>query len=693
MWKKHRASHHKASSFNYNNAKLTSMIVVTPGARMDVAYHTRRIDIQALRGVAVLIVVLYHLKLGGVAAGYLGVDIFFVISGFLITDMVARAIRRGEFSVREFYFRRARRLLPAAYTTLLATALLAPWFLNQRELRDFGAQVLGALTFTGNIVLWQQSGYFEGAADLKPLLHVWSLAVEEQYYFVLPALLLWLGPRRWRAGLALLLLASLALCLLGSYFKPVATFYLLPTRAWEMLIGSLAALCQPAAPAAAAALAGPNRALRLLFAPSLLCLLLLPLWPLPGGHPGLNAALVCGATAVIILRSHPALEQSRPSRLLAGLGDLSYSLYLVHWPIIAFIKNAWMGDAPQVPATLTWSALGLSLLGAWLLYRYVEVPMRSFPYARRGRLAAGTLAASATLALITPLTLQLAPALDMRELRRPNFGLAVACEYGGAFEPKAQCSTRGTPTMLVWGDSYAMHLVPGLAEGWAPHGMIQATMSRCGPLLGMAPYSPAAAGQADAPDRRWAESCIAFNRSVLDYLRRTDSIHTVVLSSPLQQYLDAGQFDLLVERQQGYAAIPSDPAAVHASLRATVDAVRRLGKRVALVAPPPSSDFNIGDCLERQLRGAVTLGDLPGCAVSRAAYQHRRAPVLALLQQMQRDGTPVISFDAWLCGPEACRTTVDGTMLYRDSGHFSVEGSRLVARRMLLAEQIRQQAR
>lgn len=228
-----------------------------------------RVDIQALRGLAVLLVVFYHAKIGDLAAGYLGVDIFFVISGFLITTLVASGIDRGTFRLRDFYFRRAKRLLPAAYVTFAVTAVLAPWVLNQQELRDFAAQMVGAVTFTGNIVLWQQTGYFSGAAHLKPLLHVWSLAIEEQYYFLLPAALLFIKPTRWLAGAVILAALSFGLCIVGEMLAPSPTFYLLPSRVWELLIGSIGALW---------VLRGRTnenhaitRALKLLFAPALLC--------------------------------------------------------------------------------------------------------------------------------------------------------------------------------------------------------------------------------------------------------------------------------------------------------------------------------------------------------------------------------------------------------------------------------------
>ncbi|MDG2571002.1 acyltransferase, partial [Vibrio parahaemolyticus] len=171
-----------------------------------------RADIQALRGIAVLLVVIYHANVGLFPAGYLGVDIFFVISGFLITGLIKTHLEEGRFSFREFYYRRAKRLLPAAYTVIALTTIAAPFFLSDIGLQEFKFQVLGAITFTGNIALWLQSDYFAQAAETKPLLHVWSLAIEEQYYLLLPAFLLATPARLWLRVVGLLLVISLALC-------------------------------------------------------------------------------------------------------------------------------------------------------------------------------------------------------------------------------------------------------------------------------------------------------------------------------------------------------------------------------------------------------------------------------------------------------------------------------------------------
>jgi peptidoglycan/LPS O-acetylase OafA/YrhL len=663
-------------------------------ARLLYGHHSeQRLDIQALRGLAVLLVVFYHAKIGAMPSGYLGVDIFFVVSGYLITRLVAAEISSGSFSAKRFYYRRAKRLLPAAYVTFAASAVLAPWFLNQQELRDFAVQLIGAVTFTGNIVLWQQTGYFQGASELKPLLHMWSLAIEEQYYFVLPALLLFARRKIWFYGSILLLVASLSLCIFGGIFKPVLTFYFLPTRAWELLIGSAGALwLLDKSPNQGTVLL---KIIRHLLPASLVCLLVMPFVPVVGNHPGLNAFSVCAATLVVLLSNCPIVNSSILVRFFSRFGDMSYSLYLVHWPIIAFLKNSWVGSSAQVPLSLRVASVGLSFFFAYVLYRFVENPIRRSSFNFSSALFFKTALCSLLLVSVTPLVIHFQPQhIDYKEARRPNFGFAEPCEYKQSFVSKAECRNSEKPTLMVWGDSYAMHLVPGLASQWKSGGIIQATRSQCGPFLGVAPKDRVKPETGTFKNHVWAESCIDFNRSVLDFLRSNPSVQSVVLSSPISQYMPKSNVEHVIRTDGASVSLAADQDSVLEALHRTVKEIRSMGKKVVLIAPPPSSDFNIGGCLERQLSGAIALGAQANCVIARSDYQRTHADVLEFLNRAENDiQVSVIRFDPWLCDEKVCKTLVDGTMLYRDGGHFSHAGSKLIAERMDLARLVAQHAR
>jgi len=188
--------------------------------------HNFRVDIQALRGLAVLLVVLFHAQTPRIAGGYLGVDIFFVISGYLITTQVARAIQAGSFSFTDFYARRALRLFPAAYTVLFICLILSPWLLNSVEWDHFLQQLVGAVVFLANIVLWQQTDYFSPTAEYKVLLHMWSLSIEEQYYLLLPATLFFVNRRFWFSGAIIITIVSLILYSIAIEYKPISAFFL-----------------------------------------------------------------------------------------------------------------------------------------------------------------------------------------------------------------------------------------------------------------------------------------------------------------------------------------------------------------------------------------------------------------------------------------------------------------------------------
>lgn len=638
-----------------------------------------RTDIQALRGFAIVLVVLYHAKLG-VGAGYLGVDIFFVISGYVITRMVKQEVEVGNFRFSAFYFRRAKRLLPAAFVTFVVVSLLSMIFLDASERRDFATQLLGAASFTGNIVLWRQAGYFDGAAALKPLLHVWSLSIEEQYYLLLPAALVFIPRRLWLVGACFILIASLGLCLVLMAAKPVAAFYLLPTRAWELTVGSAAAL---------QTLDSRERsktALAYLFWPSVAALMISPIVPMGTAYPGIDALVACISTTVVILRRHDALNTTLASRALAGVGDFSYSLYLVHWPIFAFVNNLYIGEPPN--GVYLWAALFAVCIGL-LLHRYVESPVRRADLAASPKMAWATVAAFAGVVCGTfGMVSVLSPIVDYTQIRRVNTGFGVSCEFERTFTPRHECRNSDNPSILVWGDSYAMHLVPGMVATTGA-GVIQATKSMCGPFMGIAPIDR-------TYTRYWAERCLAFNQSVFDYLAVTPSIDVVVLSSLFTQYLSPGDglqptSSLVVVGNQIMEREPNVSGAVDA-MRKTVEKLREIGKRVVIVAPPPASGLDIGRCLEREASGHVILGTNGNCDIPIGDYK-KNGLVFDFLQRVQADSVPVVVFDGLLCSEFSCASSIDGTFVYRDAGHFSYDGSRLVGKLLGLGELVQSVAR
>jgi peptidoglycan/LPS O-acetylase OafA/YrhL len=628
-----------------------------------------RWDIQALRGLAVAGVLLQHAAPGLVPGGYLGVDLFFVISGFLITGQVLAGLRAGRFNVAVFYARRARRLLPAAYVVLAATLLASPWWLAPLERADLARQHWGALGFFSNAVLWAQSGYFGVAAELKPLLHFWSLSLEEQYYLLLPPLLLAIGTGR--RGLGVLVVLTAASLLLGLGLQRVdasAAFYLLPSRAWELGLGSLAAWAH------AAGWRAPTAARW----PAALLLVALPLQPLPAwggfGHPGANALLVGLATAALLLSAARALAP-RVLAPVVGLGDISYSLYLVHWPLIAFVNNAWVGlaDAPGLAqARLIAGALSLPL--AWLLWRCVEQTTRRWPLPRRPRHWGLVLAATAALALLPLMT---PAAQDATDARRPNHGFSVACDQWEHWVDKPECRDAERPGWAVWGDSYAMHLVTGLAAV-AP-GLLQITESSCGPLPGIAPWRPGAPAGASFT-RDWARQCERFNRSVLAGLAAPDAPRVVLLSSLLEQYLGppGGQLLRLEDGQEREVPPQQAEDELVAAAARLAQALRAQGRRLVWVSPPPKGGLDAGACLARRRQGLLTLGAPADCRITLAEAPALPRRVTALLQRFEREaGVPVLWLDATLCVAGVCRTADDdGLAFYRDAGHLSIEGSR-----------------
>lgn len=632
-----------------------------------------RIDIQLLRALAILLVVTHHARIPGIPGGFLGVDIFYVISGYLMTGLIVRDLDRGAFSFGSFYARRIRRLLPAAFATLALTALAAPWLLDPAEYRDFVKQLIGSFGFFANIALWQQSNYFASGAQFKPLLHMWSLSIEEQYYLLIP-LALFLMPRPLRMPLMLIATGvSLALCLYFLTRNPAIAFYMLPTRAWEMGLGSLVALR-----VAKGSDGGRWVAVR---AACLLVLLAVPLLVDEGGHPGLPALVVCAATALLTM---PGLTLTARPWLtpIVAIGDRSYSLYLVHWPVYAFANNVFIEPVP-----LWVNVALLALVFAWteLQYRFVEQRFRRMSV--NGR-SLSILVAVAALTIGGTILMARGTQDDPAVLaRRPNSGLDDACASNGSTQLPEQCRTKVGAMTQLWGDSLAMALAPGLALS-LPGGVVQTTMPVCGPFIGIAPINDRVQTLA------WAKRCIAFNDAALDRARRSREVDTVVLSSVLAQYAPGVEpYDLLVRRNGAFVRLPQSAPELLAGVRQTVDALHAAGKRVVFVAPTPDPGFDMARCRARQMHALPTVYPPSGCSFTVDDDRQSRAAVLALLDTMSRAGIPVASLAPLLCPSGICAPNRDSVILYRDHAHMSVAGSQWIGRQYQLGERMRAVAR
>lgn len=444
-----------------------------------------RPEIDGLRAIAVLSVILFHAGLNAIPGGYLGVDIFFVISGYLITSIISTEMEDGRFTFAAFYERRARRILPALIVVLLACVPFVLIFMLPREVTEFSKSVIAVCVFASNVFFWAQSGYFDRAAELKPLLHTWSLGVEEQFYLVFPILLL--GALRFGRKRACMLLATIAIASIAyAQWGPQtreATFYLIPSRLWELLVGALLALW----PVTKLRAELPNAALDafVVIGIGLIGYGLLDHEEIRYPDFGTLPAVLGACLIIAFASARTTTGKLLGSRVPVAIGLTSYSAYLWHQPVFVFARLSGL-QRPSVGMAFALTAL--SLLLAVLTYRFVEQPARNRKWLKRSTLIALTflgmscLAGASIFAIATNGFEKQGLYFSSNDTRRlyqllerntggdfmRDMGSDGDCVFWTArLEPAEwsrliDCSKRFGPATVVLGDSHAMNIYNAL---------------------------------------------------------------------------------------------------------------------------------------------------------------------------------------------------------------------------------------
>ncbi|MEM7215601.1 MAG: acyltransferase family protein [Pseudomonadota bacterium] len=647
-----------------------------------------RAEIDGLRALAVVPVILFHAGLETFAGGFVGVDVFFVISGYLITTIIVEDLKNGSFSLADFYERRARRILPALLFVMAVCLPFAWMWLLPTAMVEFVHSMVAASFFSSNFLFWSRSGYFETAAELNPLLHTWSLAVEEQYYLLFPLFMIGIwrfGISRVSALLMTLLFASLLLAQWAVYNAPDAAFFLLPTRCWELLIGALAALhmsdkghFRKSSVSQIGSLLG-----------FLLIMLAIILYDKQTPFPGVYALIPTLGTVLIVLCAVPGtfVNSVLSFRPLVAIGLISYSAYLWHQPLFAFARHRLV----ETPSTLT--MLGLCLLTLVLAYgtwRFVERPFRS-----RSTVPSTQLIPSISVAVVVVVSIgggvQLSNGfaarlnMDVLELAATPYRYLAQRDDGGCNRDDSQIDLTGcirgadvSPTFALLGDSHAAALERSLTNEFAAAGKsyIQYTKNGCPVAFGF-------------NNRRNHQCGKYLENAVADI--RDRGIRNIVIAARWSGYIHKGDVEngvggIEYRPDNGYTISPLSPDAefdrrarsILAAYEKSIERFNRSGTRIFLVGSSPEQGWNAPLEMARRLHftGAGNLPDMP-----LAVYETRNKDVDHLFRALSKhQNIFYVDPKEILCDTDSsgCPSSRDGEPLYYDSNHLTNSGADLL---------------
>lgn len=645
-------------------------------------------EIDGLRAVSVIAVLLYHLGVTWIPGGFTGVDVFFVISGFLITTIIRDDIQRGTFSFAKFYARRIRRIFPALVAVLLATALMGYFVLAPGDYASQGRSAIAAAASVSNVYFYFNTGYFDNSAETLPLLHTWSLGVEEQFYIILPIFLILLSKSRLQQYLGPILLAVMGVSFAASAWRvgvdQKSAFYLVHYRAWELGAGAILAFIpswRAKAPqwlAQLATLVGLGLVGYSIFSPH-------PVQSFPG--IGALPATVGAALLLAFSGRKGLVNRTLSLPPMVFIGKISYSLYLWHWPLIAYWRHytSWapLSQGEQI-------FIGVSAVAAgWVSWRFIETPFRHGTATnwRSIWVGIGTMAAATAPAIAIALSAGMPGRLppEYTAFQSKDAMWQWDCPENLSLHGEYLCSA-GAPwstanvQAVVIGDSHAQHMMPLLHEAGVRSNTAIGMIGSCPPIFNPEP------GGLQHFDRAFVKRCIESRQQLFDFLQKNPGVSTVIVAGlwPMLGYsvykTDEELSEVMAARNtasptaQGHA-FSAGSNHISRELRALADELRnvRPGVRMIVISDIPTFQRDPLPCVLTRssalLRRSCDEKTEMVSTESMKAFQFPMAEVLRNAAKESGAFDVVVPTDA-LCKSNYCDAYVNDTYIYRDADHI-----------------------
>lgn len=625
--------------------------------------------IDGLRAIAVLSVLVFHLDKSWLPGGFVGVDIFFVISGYLITSILTREIDQKRFSLKHFYTRRIKRILPVYFTVAASSLITGIIILAPSELIKVAESLLASVVFLSNYYFYFNVGYFGGQADLMPLIHMWSLAVEEQFYIFWPIVLMILAAIAsplWRTVVIwAIFLTSFIISLMLSSSHPDFSYYAIMTRTYELMVGALFAIYMERAKAL------PKVSVWMAFATLILSVIFIRQ---SMAFPGWIALLPCVATGTLIVKGQESRGVSRflSAPFMVWVGLLSYSLYMWHWPVISFMRHYFIELEMQHILFAIVVTFALSMISRHLIEKPMMVSSASF---KRSFLLVyilpATILVSVSWFIISNDGVYSRYSNDEQTLLRTSEAVGHHCARSLPYDkPNPDCligeeKTEPKAKVLLWGDSHANHFfnTAKVASTSMPVTFELVSFAGCPSIRGVFRVN-----------RAYSVKCYEHNEAVWEKLVKNGDFDAIVLASNWANYPRGNN---LGDNEDMSVSTENSSRAFFSNMSNMISDMALLEKPFFIIDSVPNFPFNPARCnINRKL-----LGQNRDCNLEESEYKQGKAEFTTFIMQEVNDKRNVhfVSLDDALCEKGVCLSAKDGKALYSDSNHLSEYGSKYVA--------------